>query len=155
MLCWSLALRSDHFQISFWKKSKERKELPLISACRQHPRSIHALRSDQPFVIISSSQLIITRLTCLNLPVSIVQSLILFRVPTYNVWWSLFSVSGPSRYLSCVVVSILCIWSRRLAGSLTRYKAVLLDTRTSCTKQVYRSNRPRIFTFKPSAFCKT
>ena len=79
-----------------------------------------------------------------------VQSLILVKVPTYNVWWSLFSVSGPSRYLSCVVVSILCIWSRRLAGSLTRYKAVLLDTRTSCTKQVSWSNRPRIFTFKPS-----
>ena len=76
-----------------------------------------------------------------------VQSLILVKVPTYNVWWYLFSVSGPSRYHSCVVVSILCIWSRRLAGSLTRYKAVLLDTRTSCTKHVSWRNRPRIFTF--------
>ena len=101
--------------------------------------------------ILTNYQFVTTQYYKINLFKSAsVQSLILVRVPTYDVWWSLFSVSGSSRYLSCVVVSILCIWSRRQAGSLTRYEAVLLDTRTSCTKQVSWSNRPRIYGFKPS-----
>ena len=89
--------------------------------------------------ILTNYQFVTTQYYKINLFKSAsVQSLILVRVPTYDVWWSLFSVSGSSRYLSCVVVSILCIWSRRQAGTLTRYEAVLLDTRSSCTKQFLR-----------------
>ena len=78
--------------------------------------------------IISSSQLIITRLTCLNLPVSNswywldslpmmcggLYSLYLVQDATSLEWWCPFPISGPGCYLSWVVVSIPCIWSRML-----------------------------------------